>query len=153
MVCSRGGSVPAPFLGSPGGWRSSWLSLRGVTCWDGSAALLPALLATLVFPGWCAFLLWCGSLSRLYKYEKSHRKCRAGRTHQFPLISCIWGKRWLEKNASTVFRSILYGCFQCTPQKEAVSCRKYIILSSYRGEKNNFALALPITIVLKSRIA
>lgn len=30
-----------------------------------------------------------------------------------------------EKNVSTVFPGILYNCFQCIPQKEAVSCRKY----------------------------
>lgn len=83
VVCLRGGSVPAPFLGSPGGWRSSWLSLQGVTYSIGSAALLPALLAIPLFPGWCALLLRCGSFSRHQKFQKLHRKCRTGRTHRF----------------------------------------------------------------------
>lgn len=54
---------------------------------------------------------------------------------QFSLISCVLGKRGLEKNVSTVFSNILYSCFQCISQKEAVSCEKYITLSSYRGKK------------------
>lgn len=57
-----------------------------------------------------------------------------------------------EKNVSTVFPSILYNCFQCIPQKEALSGRKYKSFPYRREKKNNFAPALQITMVVMSKI-
>lgn len=126
--------MPAPSPGSPRGWRSSWLS-----CWGVMARTAPQLCCQ---PCWQCPSSQGGVLSSHgvfssagFQSLKNHTENVGQGEDQFSLISCVLGKRGLEKNASTVFSNILYSCFQCISQKEAVSCEKYITLSSYRGEK------------------